>query len=73
MSLTLFNKLTVIISSCLTAFLCFCIFSFLSLNLFKRIIARTHAEELFPVFSSKSFMVSGLTFKSEICFELIFL
>lgn len=40
--------------------------------IFKKIIALTNAKKLFPMFSSSSFTVSGLTFESLIRFELIF-
>ena len=30
------------------------------------------SESVFPMFSSRSFIVSGLTFRSLICFEFIF-
>ncbi|KAF6095108.1 hypothetical protein HJG60_012080 [Phyllostomus discolor] len=50
------------------------IFSFVSLawgDLANKILLRAVSEILLPVFSSNIFMVSGLTFKSVIHFELI--
>ena len=38
----------------------------------KKILLRFMSESVLPVFSSKSFMVSGLTFRSLIDFEFIF-
>lgn len=38
----------------------------------KKMIATTEGKERAPMFSSWSFMVSGLTFESFICFELVF-
>ena len=38
----------------------------------QNVIAKTSVKELFPVFSSRSFMVSGLTFECLIHFELSF-
>ena len=39
----------------------------------KIIFANTHTKELFPVFSSRGFTVSGLTFRFLIHFQLIFM
>ena len=39
----------------------------------QKIIAKTNVKDLFLMFSSKSFIVSGHTFKSLIHFELILL
>ena len=39
---------------------------------FKKIITKINVKELIPLFSFRSFMVSGLTFKSLTHFELIF-
>ena len=44
----------------------------LVLSLSKKIIAKTMSRHFPPMFSSTSFMVSGLTFKYLIHFELIF-
>ena len=38
----------------------------------KKILLRPVSKSVLPVFSSRSFMVLGLTFKSLIRFELIF-
>ena len=38
----------------------------------KEIVVKTNIMKIFPVFSSLSFIISGLIFKSLIHFELIF-
>ena len=50
-------------------------FVFISITLeggSKRILLSIMSKSILPVFSSKSFIVSGFTFRSLICFEFIF-
>ena len=53
----------------------FLIFVFISITLgdrSKKLLLRFMSKSVLPMFSSRSFIVSGLTFRSLIHFELIF-
>ena len=52
-----------------------CIFVFISITLggeSKKIVLRFMSKSVLPMFSSKSFIVSSLTFRSQIHFEFMF-
>ena len=46
------------------AFVNFCFFSLVWGDIFKKVLQRSMSKIVLPMFSSRSFMVSGLTFKS---------
>ena len=48
------------------------VFIFITLGGFKNILLQFMSKSILPMFSSKSFRVSGLTFRSLIHFEFIF-
>ena len=53
-------------------FVCFCFYFHWSRQWIKKDLAEIYVKDCFPMFSSKSFIVSGLTFKSLIHLEFIF-
>ena len=70
-----FNRLFVLLCKTFSSDVVSRGFSFVSLawgEIHKRILLRVTLKSLLPVFCSRSFMVSGLTFKSLIHFEFIF-
>ena len=58
--------------SLIVSFFLFCFFFCYSRRWVKKILLWFMSKSVFPMFSSKSFIVSGLTFKSLIHLEFIF-